>query len=136
MKISDRVRKILFIIAGTITLILGTLGRFVPLLPTTPFYLLTAWLYMRGSERMYNAVMRNKYFGRIVRDFTINKSISVRAKVVTLILMWGSISFSAIWVVPKIAPNEVLLWVIRLILLAIAIGVTIHILSFKTKEKS
>ena len=135
MKIPEKARKTLFIIAGTITLILGTLGRFVPLLPTTPFYLLTAWLYLRGSERMYNAVMRNKYFGRIVRDFTVHKSISMKTKVVTLIIMWASMAFSAIWAVPKIASEGILPWVIRLVLLGIAVGVTIHILSYKTRKK-
>ncbi|MCL1835930.1 MAG: YbaN family protein [Treponema sp.] len=135
MKIPEKARKTLFIIAGTITLILGTLGRFVPLLPTTPFYLLTAWLYLRGSERMYNAVMRNKYFGRIVRDFTVHKSISMKTKVVTLIIMWASMAFSAIWAVPKIASEGILPWVIRLVLLGIGVGVTIHILSYKTRKK-
>jgi uncharacterized membrane protein YbaN (DUF454 family) len=134
MKFPDKVRKPLFIIAGTITLVLGTVGRFVPLLPTTPFYLLTAWLYMRGSDRMYNAVMRNKYFGRIVRDFMVDKSISIWAKIITVSMLWGTILFSAIWAVPKVAPTEVLLWVIRFALLAVAIGVTIHVLSYKTKK--
>ena len=140
----EKVRKPLFIIAGTITLVLGTVGRFVPLLPTTPFYLLTAWLYMRGSDRMYNAVMRNKYFGRIVRDFMVHKSISIRTKIITVSMLWGTILFSAIWAVPKIVtkiahetiPEGVFLWGIRLVLLAIAIGVTIHILTYKTKRKA
>ena len=144
MKFPEKVRKPLFIIAGTITLVLGTLGRFVPLLPTTPFYLLTAWLYMKGSDRMYNAVMRNKYFGRIVRDFMIDKSISKRTKIITVSMLWGAILFSAIWAVPKVVfriapkaiPEGVFLWGIRLILLAIAIGVTIHVLSYKTKRKT
>ena len=136
MKFPEKVRKPLFIIAGTITLVLGTVGRFVPLLPTTPFYLLTAWLYMRGSDRMYNAVMRNKYFGSIVRDFIVDKSISKRTKIITVTMLWGTILFSAIWAVPKVAPTEVLLWVIRLALLAVAVGVTIHVLSYKTKKNT
>ena len=135
MKFPDKFRKPLFIIAGTITLVLGTLGRFVPLLPTTPFYLLTAWLYMRGSDRMYNAAMKNKYFGRIVRDFMVDKSISTRTKVVTVSMLWGTITFSAIWAVPRVVEG-ILRWVIRLALLAVAVGVTIHVLSFKTKKKT
>ena len=136
MKFPEKARKPLFIVAGSITLVLGTLGRFVPLLPTTPFYLLTAWLYMRGSDRIYNAVMKNKYFGNTVRNFMIDKSISLRTKIVTISMLWGTITFSAIWAVPKVAPNGVFLWVIRLALLAIAIGVTIHVLSYKTKRKT
>ena len=134
MKFPEKVRKPLFIIAGTVTLVLGTLGRFLPLLPTTPFYLLTAWFYLRGSDRMYNAVMKNKYFGKTVRDFMVDKSISTRTKVVTISMLWGTITFSAIWAVPKVAHNEIFLWVIRLVLLFIAIGVTIHVLSYKTRK--
>ena len=127
MKLPERTRKTLCIIAGTVTLVLGTLGLFLPLLPTTPFYLLTAWLYMRGSQRMYNAVMRNKYFGRIVRDFSIYKSISVKTKVTTIVMLWVTISISAFVAIS--------LWWVRIILFAIAVGVSIHVLSYKTRKK-
>jgi len=121
-----RGRKTLYVILGSISLVLGTLGIFLPLLPTTPFYLLTAWLYMRGSEKLYNKVMNNKYFGTIVRNFQEDKSISLRTKIIIISMLWGTISFSAFLVVSA--------WWLRLILFAIAIGVTIHILSYKTRK--
>jgi len=119
--------KIVYIIFGTISLVLGTLGIFLPLLPTTPFYLLTAWLYMRGSEKMYRKVMSNKYFGTIVRDFQEEKSISLKTKIVIVSMLWGTILLSAFLAVS--------IWWVRFLLIGIAIGVTIHVLSFKTKKK-
>jgi len=119
--------KILYIILGSISLALGTLGIFLPLLPTTPFYLLTAWLYMRGSEKMYRKVMSNKYFGTIVRDFQQDKSISLKTKIVIVSMLWGTILLSAF-----LAVNA---WWVRVLLLAVAVGVTIHVLSFRTKKK-
>ena len=106
---------------------LGTLGIFLPLLPTTPFYLLTAWLYMRSSKKLYEKVMSNKYFGGIVRDFQEDKSIPLRTKIIVISMLWCTILISVFWVVNAC-------W-IRLLLVAVAIGVTVHVLSFNTKKK-
>jgi len=119
--------KIVYVILGSVSLALGTLGIFLPLLPTTPFYLLTAWLYMRSSEKLYNKVMNNKYFGSIVRNFQEDRSISLKTKIMTISMLWITISLSAFLAVS--------VWWIRLLLFAIAIGVTIHILSYKTTKK-
>ncbi|MDL2277240.1 YbaN family protein, partial [Parabacteroides sp. OttesenSCG-928-G07] len=62
-------RKIVYIIIGTVCLVLGTIGVFLPLLPTTPFWLLTCWFYIRSSEKLYNRVMRNPYFGNYIRAY-------------------------------------------------------------------
>jgi len=119
--------KTVYVILGSISLALGTLGIFLPLLPTTPFYLLTAWLYMRSSEKLYNKVMNNKYFGSIVRNFQEDRSISLKTKILTISMLWITILLSAFLAVT--------VWWIRLLLFAIAIGVTIHILSYKTTKK-
>jgi uncharacterized membrane protein YbaN (DUF454 family) len=126
--LDTRLKKIVFITLGSISLVLGTLGIFLPILPTTPFYLLTAWLYLRSSPKLYGKVMGNKYFGKIVRDFQVDKAISLRAKIIMVSMLWVSISLSAFLAVS--------VWWVRFLLFAVAIGVTIHILSFRTKRKS
>ena len=120
-----RGRKAVYLILGSISLLLGTLGIVLPLLPTTPFYLLTAWLYMQSSPKWYGKIMSNKYFGSIIRDFQEEKSISLRTKIWVLSVLWIFILFSAFFVVS--------LWWVRFLLFAIAVGVTIHVLSFRTK---
>ena len=126
MKFTAKTRKAGYIALGTTTLILGTLGIFLPLLPTTPFYLLTAWAYMKGSERLYEKVMSNKYFGTIVRDFQKDKSIPLKTKIFTVSLLWVTILCSAFLFVS-------VLWV-RILLIGIAVGVSVHVLSYRTKK--
>ena len=119
-------RNIIYITLGSISLALGTLGIFLPLLPTTPFYLLTAWLYMKGSDKLYQKVMNNKFFGTIVRDFQEEKAIPLKTKIFSVSLLWITILSSAFFFVQ-------ILWV-KILLIAIAVGVTVHILSYKTKK--
>ena len=106
--------KTLYIVLGSISLGLGILGIFLPLLPTTPFLLLTAALYFKGSPRLYNWLLNHRE----------NKAIPLRAKIISLVLMWGTMLYCIFFLIP-------LLWV-KILLGLIAAGVTYHILSFKT----
>ncbi|MCC8145036.1 MAG: YbaN family protein [Bacteroidales bacterium] len=115
----------ILIILGTISLILGIIGIFLPLLPTTPFLLLTAFLYFRSSPKAYNWLIGHKHLGPYIINYREKKIIPVRAKVLALTLMWLSILNCVIFLIDKT-------WV-SILLLAIAVAVTIHILSFKSK---
>ena len=66
--------KTLYIVLGSISLALGILGIFLPLLPTTPFLLLTAALYFKGSPRLYNWLLNHRHFGPYIRNFRENKA--------------------------------------------------------------
>lgn len=115
-------RKWIYIVAGSISVGIGILGIVLPLLPTTPFLLLASALYLRSSDRLYNWLIYHKVFGKIIREYLQNKTIPIRVKIFSLTLLWTAISYSAIFVVSK-------LW-ITFLLFAIAVGVTVHILSF------
>ena len=119
--------KTICIILGTISLGLGILGIFLPLLPTTPFLLLTAALYFKGSPRLYQWLLNHKYFGTYIRNFRENKAIPLRAKIISLLLMWGTMLYCIFFLIP-------LVWV-KILLFLIAAGVTYLILSFKTLKK-
>lgn len=101
--------------------------HFLPLLPTTPFLLLTAALYFKGSPRLYQWLLNHKYFGTYIRNFRENKAIPLRAKIISLLLMWGTMLYCIFFLIP-------LVWV-KILLFLIAAGVTYHILSFKTLKK-
>lgn len=126
-KFSKTVIKNIFVLAGIISLILGIIGVFLPLLPTTPFILLSASLFARSSDKLYNKLIEHKMFGKIVRDFHEDKSISLHAKIISLSLMWASMLYAIIFV----AQDK--LW-LQILLGIIVIGVTIHILRYKTKK--
>ena len=94
--------KTLYIVIGTISLALGILGIFLPLLPTTPFLLLTAALYFKGSSHLYNWLLNHRYFGPYIRNYRENKAIPLRAKIVSLVLMWGTMLYCIFFLIPLI----------------------------------
>ena len=116
--------KTVCIILGTVSLALGIIGIFLPLLPTTPFLLLTAALYFSGSPRLYQWLLNHKCLGPYIRSFRENKAIPLRAKIISLLLMWGTMVYCIFFLIP--------LTEIKIALFLVAVGVTWHILSFKT----
>ena len=116
--------KTVCIILGTVSLALGIIVIFLPLLPTTPFLLLTAALYFRGSPRLYQWLLNHKCLGPYIRSFRENKAIPLRAKIISLLLMWGTMVYCIFFLIP--------LTEIKIVLFLVAVGVTWHILSFKT----
>lgn len=121
---SHTIVRWLWIIAGSISLALGIIGIFLPLLPTTPFLLLTAACYARGSERLHNWLLNNKLFGKYIRNYREGKGIPARSKVLALPLLWLTIGFSIFYVIPIL--------IVQIILLAIATLVSIYIISLPT----
>ncbi|MDR0972387.1 MAG: YbaN family protein [Prevotellaceae bacterium] len=119
--------KIVLVVLGTISLGLGIIGIFLPLLPTTPFLLLTAALYCRSSERLYNWLLGHRHLGAYIRNFREYKAIPLRAKIISLTLMWATMGYCIFAVAHS--------WWLKGVLCAIAIGITIHILSYKTLRK-
>ena len=119
---NELVKKLLVLI-GTICLALAILGIFLPVLPTTPFLLLAAVCYARGSKRFYDWLMANRWLGPYIRNYREGKGIPLKQKILMILLLWLTIGFS-VWTVS--------LWWVQVILLAIAGGVTIHLITIKT----
>ncbi|OPZ25849.1 MAG: Inner membrane protein YbaN [Lentisphaerae bacterium ADurb.BinA184] len=121
---SSRVRRALLVGIGTAAVGLGVIGIFLPVLPTTPFLLLAAACYARGSRRFYVWLMTNRWCGESIRNYREGRGVPLRQKVLTLALLWITIGATACLAVS--------LWWVRLLLLAVAVGVTIHLLMLKT----
>lgn len=119
------VMKLVFKIIGTISLCLGLIGIFIPILPTTPFLLLSATLYAKSSDKLYQWLMSNPRLGPYIKNFRENRTLPLRVKIISVSTLWCTILLSTYLV-------EILF--VRLLLLIIAIAVTIHILHYKTKE--
>ena len=121
-------RKALFNVAGTISLGFGTVGVFLPIMPTTPFLLLSAACYYKGSERMHRWLLNNELFGSYIRNYKEGRGISLTSKVFTILLLWVAICFSTLLIVN----NRIL----QIVLFAIAIAVTIHVINLPTFRKT
>jgi len=119
----DRFKRGFFIAAGTISLGIGAIGIFVPLLPTTPLLLLSAACYLRGSKRMHHWMLNNKWFGAYIRNYKEGRGIPLRAKVLIVALLWIAIGYSAYLVNP---------FLVQIVLVAIAVMVSMHIVALPT----
>ena len=114
----------ILVVTGSIFVGLGVIGIFIPLLPTTPFLLLAAVCYARGSERFYNWLIGNKWLGNYIRNYREGKGTPLRVKTASIFLLWLTIGYSVIFIIDIL--------IIRIILLAIALGVTIHLIRIPT----
>lgn len=114
----------LLIAAGTLCVALAALGLFVPVLPTTPLLLLAAVCYARSSDRFYRWLVTNRWFGAYIRNYREGRGIALWHKVGALVLLWLTIGYAAGFVVPQ--------WWLKVILVGIALGVTVHLVKTKT----
>lgn len=115
------------IITGSFFMGLGILGIFLPLLPTTPFLLIAAACYIRSSEKFYNWLINNKWLGNYIKNYIEGKGVPLKVKALSISLLWITIGYSVVFVVH--------IFLIRVILILIAIGVTIHILSIRSLKQ-
>lgn len=118
--------KYILIVLGSISLALGVIGIFLPLLPTTPFLLLAAALYVRSSEELYNWLIHQKYLGTYIRNFREHKAIPLHAKIISVTLVWATLLYCAIGIIENIY--------LSIGLLILAVGISWHILSYKTSK--
>ena len=83
--------KLFYNVAGVLAVVLGILGLFLPLLPTTPFLLLASACFARGSSRLHGWLVNHRVFGVYLRNFEAGNGIPLRAKIVASIMMWSSL---------------------------------------------
>lgn len=119
--------RILLLIVGCISLGLGIWGILVPLLPTTPFLLLATACFLRSSEKLHHWLTHHRVLGLYIRSYMEHRAIAPVSRIISLLLLWSSILFSVIRVVET--------WWLRILLLAIALGVSTHLLMLKKLDK-
>lgn len=120
-------KRVLLITGGSVSLGLGVIGIFLPILPTTPFLILSATCYLKSSERLYHWLLNHRLLGRYVRSYMLYRALTIKAKAVSIVTLWVVILSSFIFFVE-------VLWV-KLLLIVIAIGVTIYLVSIRTLTK-
>lgn len=125
---SGKIRRTLFIFFGSLFLIIGAIGVFIPILPTTPFLLLAAACYLRGSERLYRWMLSNRIFGAFIRNYLEGRGIRFTQKIFTLMILWVMIFFSIFYVVES--------FLLRTLVFLIAMGVSVHIVMLPTLRQT
>jgi uncharacterized membrane protein YbaN (DUF454 family) len=112
------IRRAALLVCGTLSLGLGVIGIFVPLLPTTCFLLVAAWCYARSSQRLYDRLMRARWIGGYLRRYRDERAIPIHVKIASLVMMWITIGYSVV-VFPNLA--------VRVALFVTAMAVTWHL---------
>ncbi|MFC2035377.1 YbaN family protein [Chloroflexota bacterium] len=121
-------KRKLLLIAGTVSTTIGIIGIVVPVLPTTPFLLLAAACYIRSSQKFYNWLLSNRILGAYISNYVLGKGMPLKVKMFTIALMWITIGLSLGFIVQGL--------VIRVIIIVLALGVTIHIIKIKTLSEN
>jgi len=111
---------------GAVSVVMGVIGIFVPIWPTTCFLLLAGWCFARSSERAERWLHENRLFGRYLRDYRERGIISPRVRNASVSVLWVFITASALAVGGRI-------WVV-LLLVTVAVAVTLHLFSLPTER--
>ena len=115
-------KKKIYICVGLLALGLGIIGVFLPVMPTVPFLLVALFCFERSSKKYHEMILNNKYFGKILRDYYEGKGLTTSVKIKAILFLTCGIAFSFY----KVQHLH-----LRIMLAAIWLGVTIHIILFK-----
>lgn len=126
MVADSRAARIAYLVVGHLSLALGVTGVILPVLPGVVFLIGAAACYARGSMRFYNWLLAHRWLGPPVRDWEEHRAMTVRAKVVSIVMLVGGIAISIVFFVN-------LLWV-RVMLALMALGLSTFILFIKTRR--
>ena len=117
----------MFIAAGSVCVALGLVGLFLPLLPTTPFLLLAAACYARGSRRFYDWLLANRTFGPLIHEWREHRSIPYKTKLSAIALMSATLAVSIVFFVRP-------LW-LKLLLAAMGLGLAIWMYRMPSRDR-
>ena len=119
--------RFLYLVSGILLVIIGVIGIFLPVLPTTIFLILASACFVKGSPKANEWLRNHKILGAYLKNYQDKTGLTVKAKVFNISFLWLMILTSA-----YVFTEE---FFIRLLLIAIAIGVTVHLLMVKTKKE-
>ncbi len=89
----SKIKKTLYLAIGYLSFVLGFIGMFLPILPTTPFMIVALWAFSKGSVKMHRWLINHSRFGGSLRDWEQYKVIPIKAKLTALAFISISISY-------------------------------------------
>jgi uncharacterized membrane protein YbaN (DUF454 family) len=119
--------KYLLAALGLVSLTLGIIGIFLPVLPTTPFLLLASFLFLKSSKSLYEWLMNHPKLGHYIKNFMVHKSLPLHVKIVSVSMVWITLLYCAFFVAGH--------WALSALFILLATAITVHILSYKTLKK-
>ena len=123
----NAVRKAALTFVGVVSTAAGLVGIVVPLLPTTPFLLLASACFASSSDRFHRALHTNRVCGKYLTDYEAGLGVPLQVKAGSLMLLWATIGITAMFFSTSA--------LVRILLAAIALGVTIHLARIPTTNR-
>ncbi len=120
------VRRAVYFGTGAVSVVMGVIGIFVPLWPTTCFLLLAGWCFARSSRRAERWLHENRLFGRYLRDYRERGVISPRVRNASVSVLWIFIGASSVALGGRV-------WAVVLLGM-VAVAVTLHLFSLPTER--
>ncbi|MEH6449059.1 MAG: YbaN family protein [Oleispira sp.] len=102
VRFKNKAVKCLLLFVGWLSVVLGVIGIFLPIMPTTPFLLLAAACFVRSSPKFYNWLVGHPRLGKYLVYYLEGKGIPLKAKIYTIALMAISMSVTS-YIVPLLA---------------------------------
>ncbi|MDC7955266.1 YbaN family protein [Fusobacterium simiae] len=122
----ENLKKKIYICVGLLSVVLGIIGAFLPVMPTVPFLLVALFCFERSSKKYHDMILNNKYFGKVLKDYYEGRGLTISVKIKAIIFLSCGIGFS----VYKIQHLH-----LKIMLIVIWLGVVFHIMLLKTKPK-
>lgn len=97
--VQNKIIRMTLLILGVTSVVLGVIGAFLPIIPTTPFILLAAWCFLKSSVRAHDWLHRQPVFGEILRNWEKNRAIARKTKIVAISMI--TVSLLVIWMQVK-----------------------------------
>lgn len=118
-------KRLFFLSLGTTFFSIGAVGVVIPVLPTTPFILISVFCFGKSSKRAERWISNNRYFGSYIENYKNKNGVPLDIKLKSIAFLWTMLIISIMF----FSNNDYL----SLLLVIIGIAVTAHILLLKTK---
>lgn len=115
-----------YLVGGILLVAIGVIGIFLPVLPTTIFLILASACFVKSSPKANEWLRNHKILGVYLKNYQDKTGLTIKSKVINIIFLWITISVSAFLLTDSLP--------IKILLFAIATGVSIHLIMIKTKK--
>jgi uncharacterized membrane protein YbaN (DUF454 family) len=115
-----------YLVGGILLVAIGVIGIFLPVLPTTIFLILASACFVKSSPKANEWLRNHKILGVYLKNYQDKNGLTIKSKVINIIFLWITISVSAFLLTESLH--------IKILLFAIATGVSIHLIMIKTKK--
>ena len=122
----SNIQKHFYFYSGILLVLIGAIGIFLPILPTTIFLILASACFIKSSPKAHQWLRNHKIFGQYIKNYEEKSGLTIKSKIINILFLWLMILVSFFFFTSDT--------LIRILLLLIAIGVTIHLLMIKTRK--